>query len=247
MSWVKRLRPRPTAPAVEVHSHTIGGRSTESAGTVTGAGMAGNCLSNNTMDMDDAIPPTEKWVLTREAFERLLAWLDPDRERAGQKYEKIRQKLVKFFEFHGCASPEECADVTLDRVARKISEGEEIHASDPYLYFHGVARNVFKEYLRESKRQPVGLDGLRSAPPADTEHSEQRLTCLSQCLEKLSLERREFILRFYQGERRAKIENRKKLAEERGVSLNALRIRAHRIRVGLEKCVEECLKKRSAG
>jgi hypothetical protein len=46
------------------------------------------------MDMDDAIPPTEKWVLTREAFERLLAWLDPDRERAGQKYEKIRQKLV---------------------------------------------------------------------------------------------------------------------------------------------------------
>ena len=32
----------------------------------------------------------KEWVLTEDAFETLLAWLDPDRERAGGKSEKIK-------------------------------------------------------------------------------------------------------------------------------------------------------------
>jgi hypothetical protein len=39
------------------------------------------------------------------------------------------------------------------------------------------------------------------------------------------------------------IENRKKLAERLGVTLNALRARANRIRSNLEKCVVNCLKR----
>ena len=38
-----------------------------------------------------------------------------------------------------------------------------------------------------------------------------------------------------------KIDHRKQMADELGIGMNALRIRAHRIRTGLEECLKECL------
>src|SRR5437762_653948 len=38
------------------------------------------------------------WTLTKEAFERLLDSLDANRERAGEKYENVRRKLIECFE-----------------------------------------------------------------------------------------------------------------------------------------------------
>jgi hypothetical protein len=45
--------------------------------------------------------PKKRWVITREAFDRMLAELHPDIERAGEQYENIRRKLVKLFEWRG--------------------------------------------------------------------------------------------------------------------------------------------------
>jgi DNA-directed RNA polymerase specialized sigma24 family protein len=36
---------------------------------------------------------------------------------------------------------------------------------------------------------------------------------------------------------------RRELAEEEGCSMNALRIRVHRLRAGLEACVDECVER----
>ena len=83
--------------------------------------------------------------LTREGLEALLAFLDPDRDRAGEKYQQIRQRLVKMFECRGLTPPEEPADETMDRVARRLAEGEHVRAGEPMAYFHGVARNVLRE------------------------------------------------------------------------------------------------------
>jgi len=60
--------------------------------------------------------------LTQEAFDRLLAWLDRDRERAGQRYEEIRSQLIKIFVCRGCVASEELADLTINRVAGKLQE-----------------------------------------------------------------------------------------------------------------------------
>ena len=70
--------------------------------------------------MDSPAGPQSQWVLTEEAFARLLARLDPDAEKAGEKYRALHQKLVKFFDWHGARYPEEGADETLNRVARKV-------------------------------------------------------------------------------------------------------------------------------
>ena len=192
-----------------------------------------------------------KWSLTPRAFDRLLASLDPERERAGEKYEQVRGGLVCFFEWRGCPSPEDHADETLNRVARKLDAGQPV--SDPYTYVYGVARMLLLEIRKGSARERAALSDLASsvqaaAPDAEERaEAEQRLDCLRQCLGELPREGRDFITAYYQGEKRVKIDNRKRLAEQFGIPLNALRLRARRLRATLEACVDGCIERWSGG
>ncbi len=85
------------------------------------------------------------------------------------------------------------------------------------------------------------IDPHSTEPSAEDEEHETRLRCLDDCLEELSAEDRVVILGYYQEEKRAKINFRKQMAGRLGVGLNALRIRAWRIRTKLEECVIKCL------
>lgn len=193
--------------------------------------------------MDTRRPRKIIWNLTQDAFDNLLAWLDPDRERAGIKYENIRNKLIKIFAWHGCHSPEELADETIDRVSKKVKEIAEFYIGDPTLYFCGVARNVFLESVRKKKVTPA------IPPPAEdlTGDAEKRFECLDKCMQQLPAQHREMALQYYQAEKRVKIEQRKVLAEKLGITTNALNIRMHRIRENLKKCVDTCLGREGAG
>src|SRR5262245_43479522 len=90
--------------------------------------------------------------LSPRSFEKLLAFLAPDREAAGWRYEAIRRRLVTFFECRGCPRPEDLADEVIDRVARKVEEGGAVIPS-PEAYFYGVARNVERESWRGLQRE----------------------------------------------------------------------------------------------
>jgi RNA polymerase sigma factor (sigma-70 family) len=176
------------------------------------------------------------WTLTQEAFDQLLVWLNPDREQAGNRYEQIRLRLIKIFACRGCVEPEELADETINRVIRKLTEIKESYEGDPALYFYGVAQKVHLEYIR---RKPVPTD--LPPQPEPVEEAEQEYECLERCMQKLTPQNREFVIQYYQQEKRAKIDNRRELAERLGIALNALRIRAHRLRATLHECVRQCL------
>jgi DNA-directed RNA polymerase specialized sigma24 family protein len=182
--------------------------------------------------------------VSREAFDQMLAWLDSDRERAGQKYEEIRCGLIKIFICQGCSDPEGLADETIDRVIHKVPEIAPNYAGNPALYFSGVARYILLEY----KNRIAQLRLLPLAPPKQIEEEdediEREYECLDRCIERLTPANRELILEYYREEKRAMIENRKRLAERLGVTSNALRVRADRIRNSLEKCVANCLKQK---
>lgn len=184
-----------------------------------------------------------KWALTQEAFDKLLAHLGPDRESAGGKYLEIRGSLIRFFEWRGCSFPEDHADETINRVAKRISEGEEIRT--PIAYFLGAARLLLLEIHRERSKERQALSELATteAPSYEFEELEPRVECLERCLESLSTENRELILQYYHGEKGEKIETRKRLSERFGMELNALRMRAARLREKLLVCVGDCLKK----
>ena len=185
-------------------------------------------------------------LLTETGFTRLLESLDPDREIAGQKYERIQRKLVWFFEWRGCAAAEELADKTIDRVTRRLIEGEEIRAKDPSVYFYAVAKNIAHEWWNAQKqpaRFPEQFASRFAVTSTQVDEAEERFRCLDQCLEQLAPEARYLILEYYEARGQQKIENRRRLAVELRVSASALRLRAQRIREQLEKCVRTRLKR----
>lgn len=182
------------------------------------------------------------WRLTEEDFNGLLDWLDPNREEAGKKYEEIRRKLIKIFTCRGCSEPEALADETIDRVAKKVAEIAETYVGEPVRYFCGVAHNVHLEYLRKKALLP--LPTLSNAEEND--ELEHELSCLERCMQKLTPDNRDLVLKYYQEEKRAKIDCRRQLAEQLGIALNALRIRAFRIRAALQECVQDCLEQSAA-
>jgi DNA-directed RNA polymerase specialized sigma24 family protein len=178
----------------------------------------------------------KNWVLTQELFEDLLAWFDPDREIAGQKYERIRRGLIKIFINNGCQSVEDLADEAINRVAKKLNEIRHEYHGDPALYFYGVAKRLVHEDRRKILAQ-------RPTPNWNTDDVELEYECLERCLRELTSQNRELVLQYYQEEKKAKIDNRRRLAEKLGIAVNALRIRAYRIRNSLELCVRTCLVK----
>lgn len=184
--------------------------------------------------------------LTREGFEALLTLLDPDRDRAGEKYEALRRRLLKFFEWKGARGAEEMADETLDRVCRRIAAGEAIRAEDPGQYALGVARNVLRESWKRDARQPVeGLgDPDRVAAfggSGEAELVDRRFECLQSCLAALPSETARLVLEYYGGGGGSRILQRRGLATTLGIAGSALRLRLHRIRSRLEGCVSRCM------
>ena len=181
----------------------------------------------------------KNWVLSQESFDLLLAWLSPDREQAGQRYEEIRTRLIKIFTTRGCGEAEELADETINRVASKVAEVKDSYKGDQALFFYGFVHNIYLEYLR---RKPAPIP---PSMPRLSEDDEERLSCLDECFEKLDSETRDLVIQYYQGERTAKINHRKELADELGIGPNALRIRAFRARAMLLKCIAKCLARRN--
>jgi DNA-directed RNA polymerase specialized sigma24 family protein len=192
--------------------------------------------------------PKKNWTLTSEAFERLLNWLDEGSKSDGQKYLEMRRRLVSYFDRKNCMAPDELADETLNRVARRLEEEGVIESETPARYCYIVARFVFMEYLRATQKDSAVLDEVGRQPhshnpvgnEADAEN-EKMLNCLQLCTGKLEPRQREMITRYYIGKERVKIENRRALAAELGITMNALSIRACRIRDKLEECIRQCV------
>jgi hypothetical protein len=193
------------------------------------------------------------FALTQEALDRLLGYLNADREIAGDQFELIRTKLITFFECRGCPNPEDYTDITIYRVARILSEGVEIYTNNPPSFFRGVARKVFQESWDDPSVKFIPLDDPSisrhiSQDPIEVElqesqrlQHEQELECLERCLKNIPFKNRNLILRYYQGETSVKIKNRKQLAAQIGITMNALALKALRIREKLEDCVSNCV------
>lgn len=182
----------------------------------------------------------------KENFDLLMSWLGPNAEAAGIKYEHIRKSLVKFFVWRGYWDAEDLADETIDRVTRRVSEIMVDYAGDPALYFYGVAKLLVMERRRQVPLRG-DLQSIELSLPAateETDRSEQvdrKLECLELCIGELSEENRRLILDYYQEEKRAKIDFRRKIAGRLNIDMQALRVRMFRIRAALFKCMEKCL------
>ena len=200
--------------------------------------------------MDSALQPKQKkdWVLTEAALAHLLSWLDEGAESRGERFLEMRRRLVTYFNRKNCLNPDELADESLNRIARRLEEEGKIESESPAKYCYTVARFVFMEHLRQTEKEQLLAAELarqrklhEAQPEEDTGGREKLLNCLERCTRKLEPVSRNIIGRYYLGKERARIENRRALAHSLGITMNALTIRACRIRDKLESCVKECL------
>jgi RNA polymerase sigma factor (sigma-70 family) len=173
-------------------------------------------------------------AVTREdpGWHRFLELLDPDREAAESAYRSLRDRLVSLFRWRGLAAPDDLADEALERAVRHVAAGEAIHSVAGYV--RGVASRLAMEAARREARIEPLAD--QRAPTDRFDHEvADRLASLERCLDELPPRTRELVLRYYAGGER--IADRKRIAEDLGIQLNALRIRIHRVRAALHDCV----------
>jgi DNA-directed RNA polymerase specialized sigma24 family protein len=190
------------------------------------------------------------WTPTEAAFRQLLNWLDEGADSGGEKYLEMRRRLAAYFDRRNCRAPDDLADETLNRVARRLEEQGCIKDATPAHYCYIVAKFVLLEYFREPERSHAALDissdqhrkvyGASSLPEGASDSQQHLLDSLERCLNELETEDRELILHYYQGEQREKIERRRELAARLGLTMNALSIRACRIRNKVEACLKSC-------
>jgi DNA-directed RNA polymerase specialized sigma24 family protein len=183
-------------------------------------------------------------VPSEGSFSRLLAWLDAGVDSGGERYVDMRRRLSAYFGRRNCHTPDDLADETLNRIARRLEEEGTLQAGPPGRYCHIVAKFVFLEYTRLVKRA-ANADAAREArsaallagASADENDRQRRLASLERCLDRLPPRDRELILEYYGPGDQRTADRRRQLAARLGLTANALAIRACRIRDTLEGCV----------
>ncbi|MCI0491079.1 MAG: hypothetical protein L0229_31200 [Blastocatellia bacterium] len=184
-------------------------------------------------------------------FDILLETLNPDRDRAGHEYEKLRTRVRKLFEANRAPDPDTMVTEVFERVEKRleyISKG--IQKDEPirniFPFISGVARNVLREHwVSQSFKADEYDTDLRDLfveeDEEEREQKERRLACLDLCLSQLGDKTRRQALDYYSAQGAEKIRIRKRIAREEGISLGTLRVRMHRIRRDLAERILKCL------
>ena len=192
----------------------------------------------------------EEPKFTQLAFNRLLEWLDDGVDSQGAAYLEMRRRLVSYFDRRNRPTADELADETFNRIARTLEQSGTIATRPPARYCYVVAKFVLLEDVRRDHvHVPIDeprIGDIKAAgiggPALDDSLSirEQRLECLDRCLQELKPDQRDLVIAYYRDAKRQKIDGRREIATRLGISMNALGIRACRIRSTLETCVETC-------
>src|SRR5262245_43385974 len=126
--------------------------------------------------------------LASEEFDLLLFKLHPDRERAGEEYLLLWEKLLLYFQSRSCLAAEELADETLTRVAKKIAVGEEPRNFPAYC--HGFAKLILLEYLKRPESTAEPIENIPDEPfyEIDRISQKERQRCFDKCLREIPSE-----------------------------------------------------------
>ena len=189
-------------------------------------------------------------ALTKEKFNRFLAWLHPDRDLAGEKYEVIRSGLTKYFArqtchvYFNCPHADELTDETINRVVSKMDEVTDKYCEPERRIF------TFAKYVRMEHLRNVEPESLRTVFADRTDdrleeasEKENLDRCHGQCLGRLSKKERYFITEYFKYSGQERIERRRKLATELDITKDNLAVRALRLRRALHDCLLKCLQK----
>jgi DNA-directed RNA polymerase specialized sigma24 family protein len=189
--------------------------------------------------MSEPSPRTEgERVSESSPWRALLHLLDSDPDRANDAYTALRQRLIGVFRWRALPLAEDLADEVFDRVVARLAEGEQIRSVGAFVI--GVANRLAMEASRRTARHAPLDETPDTAQAAEPRDEASDVVRLERCLDELPAPTRELLIRYHGDSGRAGIAQRKRLAENLGIGLNALRIRVHRLRGRLQECLDRC-------
>jgi DNA-directed RNA polymerase specialized sigma24 family protein len=157
--------------------------------------------------------------------------------RVGIEYADLHRLVTAFFAGWKCGVDSEAlADVTLDRLAKRVNRGESVRNFTSY--FLNIAGKVYKEYCRDREKLRAALRELKYLTPYVDEPEEDvdvRRECQKTCVKTLSAGEHQLVVDYYLTGK-----DRSVLAEELGIPLATLRTKIHRLNLRLAKCAEDC-------
>lgn len=169
----------------------------------------------------------------------LIERLRTDAAGVGFDYEQLRRRLILFFRQHEPVDAESLADDALDRLARRLDEGTAI--DNAALYAFGIAKMMLLEaHERRTRREAARQEAIVAVEDdADEDNATDPLllAALRACLREFGARSTELMLTYYRDDDARRIATRRDLAARLGLSINALRNRALRLREALEACV----------
>ncbi len=168
----------------------------------------------------------------------LLDWLSPDSDEALKNYYRLRRKLTTYF--WNFIDPESLADDAIDRAVEKLNQGKATPQSKAETYIMSIARNMTREQFREL-RMEIYDDTLyvtrghqESAKP-----TEEQYTLLWECIERELDDSADLFLSYCLGKSEGSTkEFRNELAKSSGMTLNNLRVKVHRMKKKLARCIK---------
>ena len=186
--------------------------------------------------------PENPTTLDGRAWSRLWSALLAvvDAQSPGRAYKHLHDKLVRCFRIRGADEPEELADLTFDRVARKLSR-EPLTLHHPVGYLMAVARLVWLERVKLEVLRRRRLERREAEHQIDVDDDAERRFILRCCLAELSTDNRAVLLGYYEGYREGRLASRQALTQRLGVSVTALRMRLSRLRTQVRDRAQQLL------
>ena len=171
-------------------------------------------------------------------FEKLMELLGTDREQAALEYRRLHERLTRYFDWNGGEDSLALADQAIDRIGNRLEKAdEEGPIQNVSAFALGIARHLLQEDARQRKRTTeMGAQWSSMSCGTPTEEKERMDEALLHCLAQLPADRRKLIEAYYvHGENKAR--SHQKLAMQYGITVNALRTRALRVRQELEAAI----------
>jgi len=185
--------------------------------------MFGHSLSCTT------IPPCAAHSTALEPFLERTS-----RGESSSAYSHLHFRLVTYFRTRFPAEAEALADETIDRLARRLQDGTPVKSLAAYAL--GIARFVVLETNARQGKERDATREMRLRMELGPDEPDPLLLVLRRCLRSFDADSVQLIMNYYASDPGIDpIEQRRRLARRLGMSLNALRNRALRIRIALEK------------
>jgi DNA-directed RNA polymerase specialized sigma24 family protein len=179
-----------------------------------------------------------------QRYQRLLAWLGPDKASSSLRLEQMRRQLTMFFAQRGLhEDAEDLAQNVLMTILNKCSGPDLPSYGLPEQLMTGIARNVLLRRWSAPKVIQEGVESIDAgrrifSRPEISDSAEKR--CLDRALLELPASDRRVFEEYFTSDEWERAD----LANRLGVTTTALRTRACRAKKALLAKIRLCLQKR---